>query len=95
MSSEPLEDGPVSREAPSPAGDHLADVVDEIEERVRAEVQEEVHGGAEEASAARTPDPGEGPSQDVVPDTAEGAADPTLSGDEETTDGMPRSEPSD
>ena len=96
MSSDPLDEGPVPREAPSPPGDHLPDVVDELEQRVTREVQEEVHGSPGEAEAARTPDEGEGPSQDVVPDTAAGAADPTLSADEhDSTDGMPRSEPSD
>ena len=95
MSSDPLDDGPVPREAPSPPGDPLPDVVDELERRVSAEVQEDVHGSAGEAQAAREPDEGEGPSQDVVPDTDSGAADPTLNQDDESTDGMPRSEPSD
>ena len=113
MSSEPPAEGPVPREVPPPPGASLPDVVDEIEERVAADVQREVHGGAEQAQAARTADQGEGPSQDVVPDSAsaeagdlgegvegiaDSAADPTLSGDvsvDDTTDGMPRSEPTD
>ena len=95
MSSEPPTDGPVPREVPPPPGASLPDVVDEIEQRVAADVQREVHGGAGEAQAARAEDRGEGPSQDVVPDTTSGAADPTLSGEQETTDGMPHSEPSD
>ncbi|PPK97612.1 hypothetical protein CLV92_103146 [Kineococcus xinjiangensis] len=96
MSSDPLDDGPVPREAPPPPGASLPDVVDELEERVSAQVQEQVHGSADQAEAAREPEEGEGPSQDVVPDTGDGAADPTLGGHEqETTDGLPHAEPGD
>ncbi|GAA4989532.1 hypothetical protein [Kineococcus glutinatus] len=96
MSSDAPADTPVPREVPPPPGADLPAVVDEIEERVATEVQREVHGDDESARRARTPDTGQGPSQDVVPDTTTGAADPTLGADEDpddTTDGMPRSEP--
>ncbi|WP_337059875.1 hypothetical protein [Kineococcus sp. G2] len=71
---------PVPREAPAPPGSDLPAVVDEIQERVDAEVRRV-------AARSREEDGTSAPSGDVVPDGAEG--------DQDGGGGAPLSEPTD
>ncbi|WP_432488338.1 hypothetical protein [Kineococcus sp. SYSU DK018] len=103
MSTEPHHEAPVPREAPSPPGAELPALVDEIEERVDAEVREVAarsrrEEGAGDPSGDPSGNPSGNPSGDVVPDAAGAgagqAADPTLREDGGDGDGdAPVSEP--
>ena len=102
MSSEP-HDAPVPREAPSPPGDDLAAVVDDISQRVDEEVREVAARSREQDGAQDSSGEVSGEvSGDVVPDVARGdaaqPADPTLradGGQGAGDDGLPMSEPTD